>query len=110
MQSLKKITLISCLIFLNSCKTLEIDQRHIRLVIERDLSNNRLYIDEVESGCWKRFYHYGLDFIGPLEDFMEVPMTECNKMTGHRNTDYAKAIKALDSARLDYNRCKMLGD
>ncbi len=92
-----------------SCQSIELQQHHIRLVTFRDI-NGQLVVDEKESGCWERKYHYGTSYIGAKTDFTEVELDECSKTTGHKTIPYGEAIKSLDSARLDFNRLRGRGD
>lgn len=102
----KMILLMLLTVIGTSCNTIELRQHILKLKVERDPINNRLYIDEEYSGCFTRWFRYSSEFIGPIENLMEVPIDNCDKLFGHRNLDYNEAIKALNSSRLDYNRLK----
>jgi len=107
MLRLSLILSVSIIIF-HSCKTLEVKQKEIRLVMVKE--NNVRFINEEESGCWERMYHYGLDFIKPIELWQEVPLENCGKMVGNSYDDYKELVKAANGARVDHNTCMGKGD
>ncbi len=67
-------------------------------------------INSTGSACWKRDYHYGMDFLGPLEKWTEVPMIECRHIYGHRQNDYKELIKDANAFRINYRSCQGIGD
>jgi len=105
MQRLNLIMTMLLIVFLSSCLPVNISQKSLRLVLYKG-DTGRLWVDEKESGCWERNYHYGTDFAGPTSEFKEIPLEGCTEIIGHKTIDYGEAIKALNSARIDYSNCK----
>jgi hypothetical protein len=105
MKALKLLLSLIIIISLESCTTLEITQREVFLHVNEDGT-----IDEALSGCWERNYHYGMDFLGPLEKWVEVPMLNCRHIYGHNANEYKEVIKGANSLRIDYRQCNGDGD
>ena len=105
MQKLNKMLLIALITFLSSCgstpESIEFNQKTVYLVlIEED---GRRYIDEKESACFLRRYHWGADFIGKVSEVSELDIIKCNKIIGSSPKNYAKKITWLEQLRLLFN-------
>jgi len=104
-MKLINVLLLILTINFHSCTTLELKQMEVFIAFKDDGS-----IDSEGSACWKRDYHYGMDFLGPLEKWIEVPMIECRHIYGHKQNDYKLLAKEANTFRINYRSCRGEGD
>lgn len=101
MQKLPMIFVLLLTIFLSGCQTTD----RVLVRTQKFMSfeiveiNGKRYIDPELSFCLEREYKFSLKFLGPTEKFRNVPIEECNKITGYGPLEYVDVYNFLEDAR-----------
>jgi len=94
MQKLKMIFATLSIICLNSCKAPD-------PITVRQYTNY-----QAEGLCFSREYQYSVEYIGPVGNEQEHPISECNLMIGVKPDDYAKRTIWLNELTTRFKRYK----
>lgn len=109
MQKLKMMFVVLSTIFLSGCQS---DPR-VLVRTQKFMSfeiveiNGKRYIDPELSFCLEREYKFSLEFLGPTEKFRNIPIEECNRITGYGPMEYVDVFNFLEDVRqeiLKYER------
>ena len=105
MQILKKVSLMLLMTCLSGCSNIairDLPQLNIRLVFDFDPVSGRRYLNEKDSVCFVRSYRHSKEFIGPINKNKEIPLMDCNKMTGYAPSDYVDLSVFKEEVRLEF--------
>ena len=96
-----KLFVIPLMIFLSGCQSvpgvLIVKQNFLHL--EYVEIEGKKYIDPDTSFCLEREYQYSKSFIGPLNKFKNVSLSNCDKITGNSPKQYVALFNWLEDVR-----------
>lgn len=101
MIKLRLIFVGTLIIFLSGCQTHpgSIIRTQKFMSFEIVEINGKRYIDPELSFCLEREYKFSLEFLGPTEKFRNVPIEQCNKITGYGPLEYVDVYNFLEDVR-----------
>jgi len=91
MLNLNKIVLMILILCLEGCGIKPLVEENLTIHIEYDASISKYVVVD----CMSRTYKASLNYVGPLDQAVKVPIERCDKMLGFNPYGWSRAVSKI---------------